>query len=200
MMLKPLSAGLLSLCLLFSLSACGNQAKTQQPSSASSASSQTNASSQTSASSAQSEDQDALVEYTVEGLGTFLLPEGFTMESGEITEPLPSQYATFTKDDYYIQANKMGLDAYEVAGVSLPADLEEYSTRSGVKNSVPEGTQFAYDDQGNYFAQFTQEDGLICYYVLLKGTDAYGAIFLTAPEDAFDAQTAALWLSGSQLL
>ena len=194
MMLKPLSAGLLSLCLLFSLSACGNQAKTQQSSSASSASSQT------SASSAQSEDQEALVEYTVEGLGTFLLPEGFTVESGEITEPLPSQYATFTKDDYYIQANRMGPDAYEAAGVPLPADLEEYSTRSGVKNSVPEGTQFAYDDQGNYFAQFTQEDGLICYYVLLKGTDAYGAIFLTAPEDAFDAQTAALWLSGSQLL
>ena len=95
---------------------------------------------------------------------------------------------------------RMGLDAYEAAGVPLPADLEEYSTRSGVVNSVPDGTQFAYDDQGNYCAQFTQEDGQICYYVLLKGTDAYGCIFLTAPEESFDAAQAALWLSGSQLL
>ena len=90
--------------------------------------------------------------------------------------------------------------AYEAAGVPLPADLEEYSTRSGVTNSVPEGTQFTYDDQGNYFAQFTQEDGQICYYVLLKGTDAYGRVSLTAPEEVFDAETAALWLSGSQLV
>ena len=135
---------LLSLCLLLVLTACGS-GQTAQSSAGSSA--------QSTSSSAQSE--AALVEYAMEGLGTFLLPEGFTMESGEITEPLPVRYATFTKDDCYIEANRMGIDAYEAAGASLPADLEEYSTRSGVQNSVPEGTQFAYDDQGNYFAQFT---------------------------------------------
>ena len=35
--------------------------------------------------------------------------------------------------------------------------------------------------------------------VLLQGEDSFGSIFLTAPEDLFDAETAALWLSGSQL-
>lgn len=212
MKLKRWISALLTLCLLLALTACGGQEESEQSGAGSSAqssvsSSQPDASSaqssvsssQPDASSAQSDQEDALVEYTVDGLGTFRLPEGFTVESGEITEPLPSWYAAFTKDEYYIEANRMGLDAYEAAGVPLPADLEEYSTRSGVTNSVPEGTQFAYDDQGNYFAQFTQEDGQICYYVLLKGTDAYGRVSLTAPEEVFDAETAALWLSGSQL-
>ena len=109
------------------------------------------------------------------------------------------QYATFEKDGYYIQANRMGKDAYEISGVALPADVEEYSTRSGVQNSVPEGTVFNYDEYGNYAAQFTQEDGRICYYVLLQGEESFGSIFLTAPEDQFDLETVALWLSGSQL-
>lgn len=135
----------------------------------------------------------------MESLGTFQLPEGFTVESGEITEPLPNLYATFEKDSYYIQANRFGADAYEMAGVPLPANLEEYSTRSGVQNSVPEGTVFDYDEYGNYAAQFTQEDGQICYYVLLQGEESFGSIFLTAPEDQFDLETVALWLSGSQL-
>lgn len=198
MIRKRWIAGVLSACLLMALSACGGTSGSGQTGAASSAPS--SSSSAQGSDSSQEESQEELVEYTIEGLGTFLLPDGFTMESGEITEPLPAKYATFTKDDYYIQANRMGMDAYEAAGVSLPADLEEYSTRSGVQNSVPDGTQFAYDDLGNYFAQFTQDDGQICYYVLLKGTDAYGAILLTAPEDIFDAQTAALWLSGSQLV
>lgn len=195
MNMKRWITALLSLCMLLTLTACGGG---QAGQSSAAASSQSGSSAQSSSSSAQNE--NTLVEYTAEGLGTFLLPEGFVMESGEITEPLPSRYATFTKDDYYIQANRMGKEAYEAAGASLPTDLEEYSTRSGVQNSVPEGTQFAYDDQGNYFAQFTQEDGQICYYVLLKGTDAYGCVFLTAPAEVFDAETAALWLSGSQLV
>ena len=75
----------------------------------------------------------------MEGLGTFHLPEGFTVESGEITEPLPTRYASFTKDDCRIEANRMGMEAYEAAGVPLPADLEEYSTRSGVVEQRPRG-------------------------------------------------------------
>lgn len=143
--------------------------------------------------------QENLVEYTVEGLGTFQLPEGFSVDSGEIAEPLPTCYAIFEKDGYYIQANRFGTDAYEMAGVPLPADLEDYSTRSGVRDSVPEGTEFAYDDYGSYAAQFTQEDGQLCYYVLLQGEESFGSIYLTAPADLFDAETVALWLSGSQL-
>ena len=132
-------------------------------------------------------------------LGTFQLPEGFTMDSGEITEPLPNRYATFQKDRYYIQANRFGTDAYEMAGVALPADLEDYATRSGVQNSVPEGTVFDYDQYGNYAAQFIQEDGQLCYYVLLQGEVSFGGIYLTTPEEQFDLETVALWLSESQL-
>ena len=196
-------------CLLLALTACGSQGEEGGQSAGSSSNSSSESSSNSSsagdaASSAQSsassqEEQETLVEYAVEGLGTFQLPEGFSQNSGAETEPLPMQYATFEKDGYYIQANRMGEDAYEVAGVALPADLEEYSTRSGVQNSVPEGTEFAYDDYGNYAAQFTQEDGQICYYVLLQGDNSFGSIFLTAPEDQFDLETVALWLSGSQL-
>lgn len=196
-------------CLTLALAACGSQTTPGTSSAGDGSGSSSNSSSESSsagdtASSAQSsassqEEQETLVEYTVEGLGTFLLPEGFSQNSGAETEPLPMQYATFEKDGYYIQANRMGKDAYEVSGVALPADLEEYSTRSGVQNSVPEGTVFDYDEYGNYAAQFTQEDGQICYYVLLQGEESFGSIFLTAPEDQFDLETVALWLSGSQL-
>ena len=186
-------------CLLLALTACGGEsAETEQK-----AETNTTETSENTGTSVQEDDaageEETLVAYTVEGLGTFQLPEGFTMDSGEITEPLPNRYATFQKDSYYIQANRFGTDAYEMAGVALPADLEDYSTRSGVQNSVPEGTVFDYDEYGNYAAQFTQEDGQLCYYVLLQGEESFGSIFLTAPEDQFDKETVALWLSGSQL-
>ena len=198
----------LSLCLagcLLALSACGSQTAPGTSSSGGSSGSSAGSSSAAGAvssvqgSDSSREEQETLVEYAVEGLGTFQLPEGFTQEAGAITEPLPMQYATFEKDGYYIQANRMGKDAYEVSGVALPADVEEYSTRSGVQNSVPEGTVFDYDQYGNYAAQFTQEDGQLCYYVLLQGEESFGSVFLTAPEDQFDLDTVALWLSGSQL-
>ena len=186
-------------CLLLALTACGGEsAETEQKTETN-----TTETSENTGTSVQEDDaageEETLVAYTVEGLGTFQLPEGFTMDSGEITEPLPNRYATFQKDSYYIQANRFGTDAYEMAGVALPADLEDYSTRSGVQNSVPEGTVFDYDEYGNYAAQFTQEDGQLCYYVLLQGEESFGSIFLTAPEDQFDTDTAAQWLSGSQL-
>ena len=186
-------------CLLLALTACGGEsAETEQKTETN-----TTETSENTGTSVQEDDaageEETLVAYTVEGLGTFQLPEGFTMDSGEITEPLPNRYATFQKDSYYIQANRFGTDAYEMAGVALPADLEDYSTRSGVQNSVPEGTVFDYDEYGNYAAQFTQEDGQLCYYVLLQGEESFGSIFLTAPEDQFDKEAVALWLSGSQL-
>lgn len=186
-------------CLLLALTACGGEsAETEQKTETN-----TTETSENTGTSVQEDDaageEETLVVYTVEGLGTFQLPEGFTMDSGEITEPLPNRYATFQKDSYYIQANRFGTDAYEMAGVALPADLEDYSTRSGVQNSVPEGTVFDYDEYGNYAAQFTQEDGQLCYYVLLQGEESFGSIFLTAPEDQFDKETVALWLSGSRL-
>lgn len=140
---------------------------------------------------------DGLVDYTVEGVGTFRLPEGFEMETGSTTDPLPTNYVVFEKDGVTISCSRFGKDAYEAAGVPLPADVEEYSTRSGVQNAVPAGTEFAYDSYGSYAAQFTDEDGISWYYVLLKGTDAYASCYLYAPADAFDADSAALWISGT---
>lgn len=176
-------------CLLLALSACGNPGTAEEAPGGTEDPVQTEESAQ----------QETLVEYAVEGLGTFQLPEGFSVDSGEITEPLPNHYAIFEKDGYYIQANRFGTDAYEMAGVPLPADLEDYASRSGVRNSVPEGTVFDYDEYGNYAAQFTQEDGQLCYYVLLQGSESFGSIYLTASEALFDPETVALWLSGSVL-
>ena len=182
-------------CLLLALSACGNPGTAEEDPGGTEESVQTEEPAQ----AEEPSQQETLVEYAVEGLGTFQLPEGFSVDSGEITEPLPNHYAIFQKDGYYIQANRFGTDAYEMAGVPLPADLEDYSTRSGVQNSVPEGTTFDYDAYGNYAAQFTQEDGQLCYYVLLQGNEAFGSIYLTASEELFDPDTVAQWLSGSVL-
>ena len=182
-------------CLLLALSACGNPGTAEEDPGGTEESVQTEEPAQ----AEEPSQQETLVEYAVEGLGTFQLPEGFSVDSGEITEPLPNHYAIFQKDGYYIQANRFGTDAYEMAGVPLPADLEDYSTRSGVQNSVPEGTVFDYDAYGNYAAQFTQEDGQLCYYVLLQGSESFGSIYLTASEELFDPEAVALWLSGSVL-
>lgn len=174
-------------CLLLALSACGNPGADAENSGGTEEPTQTEEPAQ----AEEPTQQETLVEYAVEGLGTFTLPEGFTQEAGEIAEPLPTTYATFEKDGYYIQANRFGTDAYEMAGVPLPTDLEDYSTRSGVQDSVPEGTVFDYDDYGNFAAQFIQEDGQLCYYVLLQGEESFGGIYLTAPKDQFDADTVA---------
>ena len=70
---------------------------------------------------------DGLVDYTVEGVGTFRLPEGFEMETGSTTDPLPTNYVVFEKDGVTISCSRFGKDAYEASGVPLPADVEEYS-------------------------------------------------------------------------
>lgn len=95
-----------------------------------------------------------------------------------------------------ITANRFGTDAYEAASVPLPADLEEYSQRDGVKNSVPEGTEFTRDSYDNLRAEYTG-DGDSIYYVLKKGTDSYGFIVIIYPEgEETDAATdAAQWAS-----
>ena len=142
---------------------------------------------------------EALVEYVAEGVGVFYLPEGFSQKVQELTAPLPSTQVEFEKDGWYIMANRFGTDAYEAAGVALPADLEEYSTRSGVQDGVPEGSVFDYDSQGNYVTEFASEEGTVTYYVLLQGPESFGSMLLTAPEDVFDRATAALWASGSAL-
>lgn len=170
---------MLALCLLLSLCGCSGSSEDSAPQAA-------------------EDGGDALVEYAAEGVGVFYLPEGFSQNVQELTEPLPSTLVEFEKDGWYITAHRFGADAYEAAGAALPASLEEYSTRSGVQDGVPEGSTFDYDSQGNYFTQFSQ-DGSTTYYVLLQGEEAFGSIILTAPEDVFDSATVALWASGSKL-
>ena len=107
MKLKKLTALVLLLSLCLALAACGAE---ESP-----------------VSDAPAAD-DGLVDYTVEGVGTFRLPEGFEMETGSTTEPLPTNYVVFEKDGVTISCSRFGKDAYEAAGVPLPADVEEYST------------------------------------------------------------------------
>lgn len=138
-----------------------------------------------------------LQEYKVEGVGVFYLPDGFTVESGELSEPLPMTYATLSKDTITVYACRFGTDAYEAAGVPVPADLEEYSQRDGVKQGLPEGTEFAKDDYGSLFAEYTAEGSYI-YNVLKKGTDAYGNVTVICPEGE-ESTEFSLWASKAEL-
>lgn len=142
---------------------------------------------------------EELQEYKAEGVGTFYLPEGFEMESGTSDDGgLPRTYAELTKGNMSIYVNRFGKEAYEAAGVALPADLEEYSQRENVKNGLPEGTEFAEDDYGNLCAEYT-EDGNVYYQVLKAGTDAYGAMMIVYPEGEEPDGDIALWASKAVL-
>lgn len=137
MKLKKLTALVLLLSLCLALAACGAE---ESP-----------------VSDAPAAD-DGLVDYTVEGVGTFRLPEGFEMETGSTTRPLPTNYVVFEKDGVTISCSRFGKDAYEAAGVPLPADVEEYSTRSGVQNAVPAAPSSPTTATA-LRRQFTDEDG-----------------------------------------
>lgn len=131
-------------------------------------------------------ENEELMEYVAEGVGTFQLPDGFEMETGESTDGLPYKYVLFTKGEVTVYASRFGKEAYEQAGVELPVDLQEYSTRAGVRQSLPEevtDAEFEEDEYGNLFLQYTDQ-GEHVLYVLKKGTDAYGAVTVYWPEDS----------------
>ena len=69
-------------CLLLALSACGNPGADAENSGGTEEPTQTEEPAQ----AEEPTQQETLVEYAVEGLGTFTLPEGFTQEAGEIAE------------------------------------------------------------------------------------------------------------------
>lgn len=145
---------------------------------------------------------EELKEVTVEEVGTFYLPEGFTLEESGISEEgLPMGYASFVKDGMYVDGSRFGKDAYDAAGLSLPESLEEYSQRDGVKNGLPEGTEFKTDSYGNLYAEYTV-DGRYCYQVLKMGEESCGAVTFTCDENEKEAAKEldfALWLSKMQL-
>lgn len=147
---------------------------------------------------AASGDGEELKKYEVEEVGTFYLPEGFEVESGINEEGLTRGYAILTKDNMTVSAGRFGKEAYEQAGVPLPADLEEYSQRDGVKNSIPIGLEFATDTYGNLYVSYV-EDGMRYYQVLKKGTEAYGTVTFSCPEEEDRDVDYALWLSKMEL-
>lgn len=143
-----------------------------------------------------------LKEVVVEEVGTFYVPEGFTLEESGISEEgLPMGYASFVKDGMYVDGSRFGKDAYDMAGLTIPETLEEYSQRDGVKKGVPEGTEFQTDSYGNLYAEFTV-DGRYCYQVLKMGEESCGTVMFTCPEDAQEEAKKmdfALWLSKIEL-
>lgn len=161
----------------------------------------------------ETETETELVEYAVEGVGVFYLPEGFEVESGKSEEGLPMTYALLRKDDIEVSASRFGKDAYDAAGVDLPEDLEDYSQREGVRAILPEGEDFEVDEFGNLGVIVTYdeepeeeaetEEGrtLTMYQALKQGTEAYGAVSVICPEDMFEEiqEEAGLWLSLMEL-
>ena len=128
-----------------------------------------------SADAGSAEPAEELKEVTVEEVGTFYLPEGFALEESGISEEgLPRGYASFVRDGMYVD---------------------------GVRNGLPEGTEFKTDSYGNLYAEYTV-DGRYCYQVLKMGEESCGAVTFTCDEsEKAEAEKLdfALWLSKMQL-
>lgn len=143
-----------------------------------------------------------LKEVTVEEVGTFYLPEDFTLEEFGISEEgLPRGYASFVRDGMYVDGGRFGKEAYDMAGLSIPETLEEYSQRDGVKSGLPEGTEFQTDSYGNLYAEYTV-NGRYCYQVLKMGEESCGAVTFTCDESEKEEAKKldfALWLSKMEL-
>ncbi len=139
-------------------------------------------------------EDEALQEYAVAGVGTISLPKGWTVDAGAVEQPLPMSYADLYSGEIAIHLSCFGADAYEAAGVLLPADVEEYSQRDGVRRSVPEDAVFDYDEDGNYYTEFTQ-DGTVTYHVLKQGEQCMGDVILTYPEGTELPEGIYQWMS-----
>lgn len=193
-MKKILAVCCILVAFVWAFTACGGKEET------SAATAQDAATGSADAGSA--EPAEELKEVTVEEVGTFYLPEGFALEESGISEEgLPRGYASFVKDGMYVDGGRFGKDAYDAAGLPLPASLEEYSQRDGVKNGLPDGTEFKTDSYGNLYAEYTV-DGRYCYQVLKMGEESCGAVTFTCDEEEKEEAQKLdfpLWLSKMQL-
>lgn len=177
-MKKRLLASLLALCLVFALAACGEApaAESGEPAAAS------------------EEPAGDLVAYELDGIGTAYLPAGGEVTLTPVTEPLPQMQATIAFEGFTVYIGSTGPEAYEISGVDFPASVEEFSQRSGPQSDVPAGSEFAYDDHGNYFVQFAR-DGQDHYYVIRLGEETAYAITFICPEGELANYDAAGWIS-----
>lgn len=144
-----------------------------------------------------------LEEYKVDDICTIRLPEGFEVETREI-EGMEATMVFFQKEDLTISVSYFDEASYEAAGVPLPKDLEEYSTREGVRRGLPEDAEFAEDEYGNFCTEFDtedEEDGSVSttFQVLLKNEDgtAYGGYAVTCAKEDYEEmkEDFALWAS-----
>lgn len=147
----------------------------------------------------QTPDPNALQEYVAEGVGTFYLPAGFEMVCQQTEAPLPMHSVTFTRGGVTVTASRFGPEAYEAAGVPMPADLEDFSTRDGVRKDVPEDAVFTQDELGNLYVDWIDSDGFTVYYVLKAGPQSYGAVVGYAPAGDEAVGLIPLWLSKATL-
>lgn len=143
--------------------------------------------------------EEELQEYAVDGVGTFYLPAGWTMEAGVMEDgPFPLPYVQFTRDDVTVRVNLFTQEVYDASGVSMPADLEEYSQRPGAQNDLPEGGAYAEDEYGNLSVSYT-EDGRVTYVILMAGSDLFATAGIYYPEGTEDAELIPQWISQTVL-
>ncbi len=137
--------------------------------------------------------EEQMAEYTLGSL-TVSLPEGF--EGGEVEQEGMGTHYELWKGNICFSAGYFGPEDYEAAGVPMPADVEEYSQRSGVQQSIPEGTEFAENEYGSFCAEYTwgeDDDNRKYFFVLLKGKDGMWSYGISAPEQEYDSETFARW-------
>ncbi len=138
-------------------------------------------------------EEEKLTEYTLGSL-TVSLPEGF--EGGETEQEGLGTHYELWKGNICFSAGYFGPEDYEQAGVPVPEDEEEYSQRDGVRNSVPEGTEFAENEYGSFCTEYTwgdEDDNRKYFFVLLKGKEGMWSYGISAPEEEYNSEKFAQW-------
>ncbi len=135
-----------------------------------------------------------LTAYELEDAAVVYLPEGGETYYEEQTDPLPTTQCGVNVGDANLHLGIIGMDAYEIAGVTLPETVEEFSQRSGPQADVGEGQVFDYDDYGNYCTQFTR-DGQDVYYAVRVRDNGTVALRFACPEGTIENYNPGLWIS-----
>ena len=105
--MKKLASLALALCMIFALAACGGESGTE----------------------ATEDPRAGLTAYELEDAATVYLPEGGETYYEEQTDPLPTTQCGVNVGDANLHLGIIGMDAYEIAGVTLPETVEEFSQR-----------------------------------------------------------------------
>ena len=154
--MKKLASLALALCMIFALAACGGESGTE----------------------ATQDPRAGLTAYELEDAAVVYLPEGGETYYEEQTDPLPTTQCGVNIGDANLHLGIIGMDAYEIAGVTLPETVEEFSQRSGPQADVGEGQVFDYDDYGNYCTQFVRDGRDVYYAVRVREAGTAALVFL----------------------